>query len=101
MYGIFGINSVWSSIVIYTHYVDSKTITIYLTDLMFVSLKVLDVYNPVNTKPNIFYNAYLKNKVQFNGVDPDKIILIEDVETKDEPRAETRTESNTKNDEKI
>ena len=36
--------------------------------------KVYDVYNTVNTKPNVFYSAYLKNKVQFNDVDPDKVI---------------------------
>tara|TARA_B100001173_G_C15916123_1_gene516319 strand:- start:685 stop:906 length:222 start_codon:yes stop_codon:yes gene_type:complete len=39
--------------------------------------KVYDVYNTVNTKPNIFYSAYLKNKVQFNDVDPDKIIVLQ------------------------
>lgn len=73
--GIFIVNSVLSSIVIYSHYLDSKTITVYLTNLLFMSLKVYDVYNTVNTKPNIFYSAYLKNKVQFNDVDPDKIIV--------------------------
>tara|TARA_B100000925_G_scaffold251429_1_gene203099 strand:- start:765 stop:1445 length:681 start_codon:yes stop_codon:yes gene_type:complete len=72
--GVFIINSVLSSIVVYSHYLDSKTITVYLTNLLFMSLKVYDVYNTVNTKPNIFYSAYLKNKVQFNDVDPDKII---------------------------
>jgi len=72
--GVFIINSILSSIVIYSNYFDSKTITVYLTNLLFMSLKVYDVYNTVNTKPNIFYSAYLKNKVQFNDVDPDKII---------------------------
>lgn len=88
--GIFGVNSILSSIVIYTHYLDSKTITVYLTNLLFMSLKVLDVYNTVNTKPNIFYSAYLKNKVQFNDVDPDKIIKIESVEN---PPLEIESES--------
>lgn len=73
---IFGINSALSSVVIYTQYLDSKTVTVYLTNLLFMSLKVFDVYNTVNTKPNIFYSAYLKNKVQFNDVDPDKVIQI-------------------------
>jgi hypothetical protein len=88
--GIFGVNSILSSIVIYTHYLDSKTVTVYLTNLLFMSLKVLDVYNTVNTKPNIFYSAYLKNKVQFNDVDPDKIIKIESVEN---PPLEIESES--------
>lgn len=73
---IFGINSVLSSIVIYSHYLDSKTITVYLTNLLFMSQKVYDVYNTVNTKPNIFYSAYLKNKVQYNDVDPDKVTEV-------------------------
>ena len=64
-----------SPVVIYIYYLDSKTITVFLTNLLFMSLKVYDVYNNnVNTKPNIFYSAYLKNKVQFNDVDPDKMI---------------------------
>ena len=77
--GIFIVNSALSSIVVYSHYLDSKTITVYLTNLLFMSSKVYDVFNTVNTKPNIFYSAYLKNKVQFNDVDPDKIVEIADV----------------------
>ncbi len=75
--GIFTINSVLSSIVVYSNYLDSKTVTVYLTNLLFMGSKVYDVYNTVNTKPNIFYSAYLKNKVQFNDVDPDKIIVLQ------------------------
>ena len=41
-----------------------------------MGLKVADVFSTVNTKKNIFYSAYLKNKVQFNDVDPDKITDI-------------------------
>lgn len=75
--GIFTINSVLSSIVVYSNYLDSKTVTVYLTNLLFMGSKVYDVYNTVNTKPNVFYSAYLKNKVQFNDVDPDKVIILE------------------------
>ena len=91
---IFSVNSVVSSIVIYTNYLDSKTITVYLTNLLFMSLKVYDVYNTVNTKPNIFYSAYLKNKVQYNDVDPDKVIIVEEIkpEINDEVKPETQKE---------
>ena len=78
---IFIVNSILSSVVVYSHYLDSKTITVYLTNLLFMSLKVYDVYNTVNTKPNIFYSAYLKNKVQFNDVDPDKVVQITEVKS--------------------
>jgi hypothetical protein len=73
--GSFILNSVFSSIVIFSHYFDSKTITVLLTNLLFMGLKVSDVYSTVNTKKNVFYSAYLKNKVQFNDVDPDKIVV--------------------------
>ena len=86
--GIFTINSVLSSIVVYSHYLDSKTVTVYLTNLLFMGSKVYDVYNTVNTKPNIFYSAYLKNKVQFNDVDPDKVIVLVP-----QPNEETKTAS--------
>lgn len=72
--GSFILNSIFSSIVIFSHYFDSKTITVLLTNILFMGLKVVDVYSTVNTKKNVFYSAYLKNKVQFNDVDPDKIV---------------------------
>ena len=65
-----------------------------------MSLKVADVFSTVNTKQNVFYSAYLKNKVQFNDVDPDKVIddeaLIEDavVKSDDEDSVSNVDESN-------
>ena len=51
------------------------------------------------TKPNIFYSAYLKNKVQFNDVDPDKVIqttpsapLVEQEEIKHETKSDETKE---------
>ncbi len=70
----FIINAIMSSIVVYNNYLDSKTITVYLTNLLFMGMKVAEVYSIVHTKKNIFYSAYLKSKVQFNDVDPDKAI---------------------------
>lgn len=93
----FIVNAVLSSIVVYSHYLDSKTLTVYITNILFMGLKVADVYSTVNTKQNIFYSAYLKNKVQFNDVDPDKIIddqaLIEDDKTvSDDDVSESKVE---------
>ena len=69
----FLLNSIISIMNILQHYLDSKTITVLLTNVLFMGLKVMDVFNTVNTKKNIFYSAYLTNKVQFNDVDPDKL----------------------------
>jgi len=72
--GSFMINTLCSSIVIYNNYLNSKTLTVYLTNVVFMTLKVSDILSIINTKKNVFYSAYLKNKVQFNDVDPNKMM---------------------------
>lgn len=73
----FVLNAVFSIISIYNHYLDDKTLTVLLTNLLFMGSKVSDVFSTVNTKKNVFYSAYLKDKVQYNDVDPDKIELLD------------------------
>ena len=75
--GMYLLNAIFSSIVVYSNYLDSTTVTVYITNLLFMALKVADVYSTVNTKKNIFYSAYLKDKIQYNDVDPDKEISEE------------------------
>ena len=43
--------------------------------------KLGDIYATANTEKNVFYSAYLKGKIQYNDVDPDKKVglTIEDV----------------------
>ena len=49
--------------------------------------KMSDVYSNVNTEKNVFYSAYLKGKVQYNDVDPDKIkTLIVHLKIEDEKK---------------
>ena len=69
--GFFSVNSILSCITIFTHFLDSKTITVLLTNFLFIVFKIYDIYITVNTKKNIFFSAYLKKKVQFNDVDED------------------------------
>lgn len=66
-------NSVYSGLTIYEHFYDSKTTTVFVTNLLFLIGKLVDVYGLANTDTNIFYSAYLKDKVQYNYADPDKI----------------------------
>jgi len=70
------LNAIFSSIVVYSNYLDTTTVTVYITNLLFMALKVADVYSTVNTKKNVFYSAYLKDKIQYNDVDPDKVIIL-------------------------
>ena len=74
----FILNAIFSIITIYNHYLDDKTLTVLITNLLFMGSKVSDVFSTVNTKKNVFYSAYLKDKVQYNDADPDKVQLLDD-----------------------
>jgi hypothetical protein len=74
----FIVNSGLSSAVIFDHYLDNKTLTVFITNLVFMALKLSETYTITNTKENIFLSAYLQNRVQYNDVDPDKILPEED-----------------------
>ena len=81
--GAFGFNGVVSLIVIFSNYLDDKTLTVLLTNVLFLSMKIKDVFAVVNTEKNIFLSSYLTRKIQFNDIDPDHIskdTLLNDVE---------------------
>ena len=73
----FTINAILSFIVVCQHYLDSKTMTVFFTNILLMGLKVADVFSIANTSKNIFYSAYLKNRIQYNDVDPDKIQIAD------------------------
>ena len=66
------VNIILSGFVVYEYYLDGQTTTTFITNVLFMLAKLADVYVTVNTEKNVFYSAYLKSKVQFNDVDPDK-----------------------------
>jgi hypothetical protein len=74
---VYVFNTIASGIVIYDSYLDNKTTTAFLTNILFMGTKVGEVYSIANTENNIFFSAYLKHKIQYNDVDPDKISDIE------------------------
>ena len=78
--GCFVANSVLSGFVVYNYYLDTQTTTTFVTNIVVMITKLGDVYTTVNTEKNIFYSAYLKGKVQFNDVDPDKNLINNGVE---------------------
>jgi hypothetical protein len=92
---LFMLNSIISGFVVYEYYLDNQTTSTYITNILFMTTKLGDIYAIANTEQNIFYSAYLKNKLQYNDVDPDKKdtnanneLLIED-NTKDIEIVET------------
>lgn len=70
---IFIINTILSGFVVYEYYLDSQTTSTYITNILFMVTKLADVYANVNTEKNVFYSAYMKGKIQYNDVDPNKI----------------------------
>jgi hypothetical protein len=75
---MFLLNSIVSGVVVYEYYLDNQTTTSFITNILFMITKLSDIYVTVNTEKNIFYSSYLKGRVQFNDVDPDKLLQIED-----------------------
>jgi hypothetical protein len=66
-------NAVLSSIAIYENFLDGKTTSSLITNILFMLLKIHETQSITNTDQNIFYSAYLNERVQFNDVDPDKM----------------------------
>jgi len=75
---MFIVNTILSGFVVYEYYLDSQTTSTYITNILFMVTKLADVYANVNTEKNVFYSAYMKGKIQYNDVDPNKLILVND-----------------------
>ncbi len=69
----FLVNSIYSGISVHRNYLDSKTASVFVTNIVFLAGKLIDANALANTEKNIFYSAYMKERVQYNYVDPDKI----------------------------
>jgi len=80
-------NTIFSGYSIYNNYLDSKTTSVFITNVLFLAGKLVDTNALANTEENIFYSAYLKDRVQYNYVDPDKICTenrVTELSTNDE-----------------
>jgi hypothetical protein len=89
--GCFSANACMSAVPIFSNYLDDKTVTVMLTNLLFMGSKLNDVFSIVKTEKNIFFSAYLKRKVQFNDIDPDA--PIKDMENPSEASIYTSMDS--------
>lgn len=71
---VYTINVALSAIVAISNYLDDKTITVLLTNAIFMALKLYDTKTITDTEENIFLSAYLTRRIQYNDADPDKIV---------------------------
>lgn len=86
---MFLFNTILSGFVVYDYYLDNQTTSTFITNILFMLTKLMDVYTTVHTEKNIFYSAYMKKKLQYNDVDPNKIMV--------EPSAPPMLEENSAN----
>lgn len=91
--GFYLINVITSSVSILNQYLDDKTLTVLLTNAIFMALKLYDTKIITDTEENVFLSAYLTRKIQYNDVDPDKI--VEELEYKE--RIEVNVETDEEN----
>lgn len=74
-------NNIFSGMNLYHHQLGSKTLSVYVTNVMFTGTKLSTIYEIVKADSSIFYSAYMTRKVQYNDVDKDHI-LEDDATTK-------------------
>jgi hypothetical protein len=84
---MFVFNTTLSGFVVYDYYLDNQTTSTFITNILFMITKLADVYSTVNTEENIFYSAYMKEKLQYNDVDPQKLLIASTTEPVPEPSA--------------
>ena len=101
---MFIVNTILSGFVVYEYYLDSQTTSTYITNILFMVTKLADVYANVNTEKNVFYSAYMKGKIQYNDVDPNKLLFginppVLDDSKKDEDEVKEKDDSKKDEDE--
>lgn len=68
-------NTAFSGYSVYYNYLDSKTTSVFITNVLFLAGKLIQTNALANTEENVFYSAYLTDRIQYNYVDPDKISM--------------------------
>jgi hypothetical protein len=63
---IFIINSILSGVVIYQNNLGSKSATVYMTNILFLSTKLYNVYYVINSEKDLFYSAYVRDFIKYD-----------------------------------
>jgi hypothetical protein len=48
---------------------------VFITNVLFLAGKLIQTNSLANTEENVFYSAYLTDRIQYNYVDPDKVSM--------------------------
>jgi hypothetical protein len=65
---LFIVNTVFSGLVIITNANNNKTITVFFTNILFISIKLTNIRIILSADKNVFYSAYLTEFVQYNNI---------------------------------
>ena len=66
---IYIINVMFSAIIISRHDIFGQTASTFITYILFIMAKLMNVYSVANSENFIFYSAYLTTHLQFNDLD--------------------------------
>jgi len=70
--GMFCLNAVLSGIILSYYQLGSQTFSVFVTNILFMVTKMNDIHKIGSAEKNIFLSAYIKIKLQYNSLDPDK-----------------------------
>jgi hypothetical protein len=66
---ICAINIIFSGILISNYSIPNQTLSTFITYVLFLFVKLNNVYSTANTEKYIYYSAYLSTNIQFNDLD--------------------------------
>jgi len=66
---ICAINIILSGILISNYSIPNQTLSTFITYILFLFVKLNNVYSTANTEKYIYYSAYLSTNIQFNDLD--------------------------------
>lgn len=66
---VYVFNAIFSGIVISKYCIPNQTLSTFITYILFILIKLNNVYLIANTEEYTFYSAYLTTNMQFNDVD--------------------------------
>ena len=70
---IYSLNVCVSAAAVNEYYAGSQTTSTFITYVLFIATKFINVNSIINTAKNIFYSAYMKSNIQYNDVDKEFI----------------------------
>jgi hypothetical protein len=66
---VYTVNAILSGLVISKYLIPNQTLSTFITYILFILIKLNNVYSIANTEEYTFYSAYLTTNMQFNDID--------------------------------